>query len=83
MSARSPRHNPRAVEWRVVAVNEKTPEDHALKLQVLLTSLTDEGYNIVSVAPRGEAVIITASRFTEPPKLEAPPPPAGGGKLSN
>ena len=82
MSTRN-RHNPRNVEWRVIAVNERTAEDHAAKLQQQLTELTEEGFTIVSTMPRGEALIITAHRILEPPRQEVPQPPPGTGKMSN
>jgi hypothetical protein len=85
MSTRqSPRRSPRDVEWRVIAVDGATPEAHAQKLQQVLTELTDEGFNIVSTMPRGSALIVTASRICEPPKLDdtAPPPPTNP-KTSN
>lgn len=86
MSARqSPHRTSRRVEWRVIAVNEKTPEEHAKKLQQVLTGLTDDGFQLVSQMPRGEAIIIQASRFHEVTQAEetAPPHQPGGGKLSN
>jgi len=83
MSARS-HHNPRHVEWAVIAVDEDTPTKHAYRLQQALTSLTEAGFNIVSTMPRGTALIITASRFSTPQQTdEASPPASGGGKLSN
>lgn len=83
MSARTPKNNPRNIEWRVIAVNETNPESHAARLQSVLTDLTEQGFNIVSTMPRGDALIVTAHRMAEPQRQEAPPPPAGGGKLSN
>jgi hypothetical protein len=85
MSARpGPRRFPRPVEWRVIAVDEPNAEQHAQKLQQVLTDLTDEGFQIVSTMSRGSALVVTASRLCEPPKTEdaAPLSPANP-KTSN
>lgn len=65
----------RQVEWRVIAISEKTPKKHAQVLQETLNTLTIDGFNIVSMSPRGAALIITSSRIIEPPPDTLPAPP--------
>jgi len=65
----------RQVEWRVIAINEDTPELHAQKLQETLSRLTVDGFSIVSMSPRGDALIITSSKIVEPAPVHRPGPP--------
>ena len=53
------------LEWRTIAVSADDPLVFAKGLQSALQELTDSGFTIVSQMPRGEALIITASRVHE------------------
>jgi hypothetical protein len=64
------------VEWKCISVHEQDHEVHAAKLQAALQELSDEGFNVTSMQQRGEAMLITASRFVEPasiPDTTSPP----------
>lgn len=64
----------RQVEWRCVAVNGKTAAAHAKQLEVVLNYLTENGFTLTNMQPRGKAIILTASRVVEPPTPEVPRP---------
>ena len=65
----------RQVEWKCVAINEKTPRAHAKKLEEALNELTEGGYALTNMQPRGNAIILTASRMIEQSAPETAPLP--------
>lgn len=64
-------------EWKVTAISSAVPADFARQLEEHLNFLSKEGFQMMNMAERGDAVIITAIRMAQLP----PPPSALSGQV--